>query len=85
MTTRTASTVVLLAGALMAFYVLRSKPEGSRYKALWAVALMTLGLSVLADFAPDLAGPFAVLVMIAAYMRHKGTLGKVLPGQGTTG
>ena len=68
----------------MAVYVMRERPEGQRYKALWAVGVMTLGLSILADFAPELAGPFAILVMIGAYMRHKGTLGKILPDAQTT-
>lgn len=81
MSPRSAGTVVLLAGALMAAYVLLSVPTGKKYKALWGVGVLTLGLSLLADFAPELAAPVAVLVIVGAYMRHRGVLGKVLPSE----
>lgn len=85
MTTRGANTVVLLAGALMLSYVALSVPAGKKYKAVWAVGLATLGLSLLADVAPELAAPFALLLILGAYMRHRGTLGKVLPQGGRGG
>lgn len=78
-----ASRIVLIAGGLEAVFVLArarrgSLKEGDTYKSLWAIGLLTLGLSILADFIPEIAGPFALLVLIAMAVRSRGELGQVL-------
>ena len=49
------------------------------YKFAWAAGVITLGLSVLADVAPEIAGPFAILVLMAVYWKNRGVIGSVLP------
>lgn len=82
-----AHTIVIVTSALMVGYVLmQSNRVGAErtYKGLWAVGLLSLGLSFLADVAPQLAGPFALLVLIGAYMKHPGIFGSfVREGAGT--
>ena len=78
----TAKTVVLLTGGLMlAFVGLQVKngtSQGSTYKKVWAIGLLTLALSVAADFVPQIVGPFAGLILIAAYARNEGALGGLI-------
>lgn len=86
MTTEQASRVVLLCGAGMATFVLiqasrTGRPSEATYKSLWAIGLVTLGLSVFADFVPQIAGPFALLVLIAMAARNSGALGSVIGGR----
>jgi hypothetical protein len=58
----TAKRVVLVSVALMAGAgVLKS---GATFSRLWAAGAVGLGLAVLADFAPTIAGPLAALVAI---------------------
>ena len=85
MTSAQASRVVLLSGAGMATYVLVLSSRGRytrerTYRSLWAIGLLTLGLAVFADFLPELAGPFALLILIAMSIRNTGVLGTVLRG-----
>ena len=82
MTAGGAHKAVLVAGGLMTSYVLlqgASDPAG-RYRQLWAVGALTLGLSVAADFVPEIAGPFALLVLLAAATReaNRGKLGGLI-------
>lgn len=73
-----------MSGAGMATFVLvnaaRTGNHERTYKSLWAIGLLTLGLSVFADFAPEVAGPFALLVLIAMAVRNTGVLGNVIGG-----
>lgn len=56
--------------------------KGELYKQLWALGVVGLGLSVLADFVPQIAGPFAILVAVAMVARRPGVLGTFI-SQGT--
>jgi hypothetical protein len=62
----------------------RGTATGSTYKKIWAIGVLTLGLGAASDFAPDLVGPFAFLVLIAAYARNQGALGSVIGGTSST-
>lgn len=80
-----AARVVLLTGAGLAMFTMiqarrTGRPSEETYKSLWAIGGLTIGLSAAADFAPDLAGPFAVLVLVAAAARNSGALGSVIGG-----
>lgn len=72
------------AGVTAAVVVASTRNEEERFKALWAIGLLTVGLAAVADFAPQLAGPFAVLIAVAAVARHPGALGQRL-GFGAAG
>lgn len=80
--------MVLVSGAGMAVYVLtvaakEGRPQERTFKSLWAIGLVTLGLAIFADFVPDVAGPFALLVLIAMAVRNTGVLGSVVGGPGS--
>jgi uncharacterized membrane protein len=88
MTNEQAARIVVISGAGMATFVLiqakrQGKPTETTFRSLWAIGLLTLGLAVFADFAPQVAGPFALLVLIAMAVRNTGTLGSVIGGGGT--
>lgn len=79
MTSNEATKLVFVgAGVTAAVVVASTKDEDARFKALWAIGLLTVGLAAVADFAPQLAGPFAVLIAVAAVARHPGSLGSRL-------
>ena len=80
MSEKTAKTIVLLTGAFLfaAIGIKRSTiPDPYRYA--WGAGLITLGLSVVADIAPEVAGPAALLVLFAVYMRNRGVVGGCSP------
>lgn len=80
MSSATAKTVVLVAGGLMfAMIGIKREQIADPFKFAWAAGVITLGLSVLADVAPEIAGPFAILTLMAVYWRNRGVLGSVLP------
>ncbi len=54
-----------------------SIPDPFRYA--WAAGVIVLGLSVLADISPEIAGPFAILTLLAVYWKNQGVLGSVIP------
>ena len=79
MSEKTAKTVVLLTGAFMfAAIAIKRDTIPDPFRFAWASGVITLGLSVLADLAPEIAGPFALLVLIFVYQRNKGVLGSVI-------
>jgi len=87
LTSEQAARVVLISGAGMATFVLIQGSKQHRateetYKSLWAIGLLTLGLAIFADFVPGVAGPFALLVLIAMAVRNTGALGSVIGGAG---
>ncbi len=85
MSERTAKTMVLVAGALMfaAIGIRRSSiPDPFRFA--WAAGVITVFLSLLADVSPEVAGPAAILVLLAVYAKNRGVLGSVLPSSAET-
>ena len=54
----------LLAG--IAVYKDRKQGSGDTFRALWGVGVVSLLLSILADFAPTVAGPFAALTVLGS-------------------
>lgn len=80
MSSQQASRIVFLAGSIEAVYVLlRANKGGTRsFKSLWAIGVLTLGLAVAADFVPEVAGPFALLVLVAMIARNRGEIGTVI-------
>jgi hypothetical protein len=75
--------MVLVAGGLEAGFVLAQAKRTKRdretvARSLYAIGLLTLALSIFADFVPEVAGPFALLVLVALAARSRGALGEVL-------
>lgn len=80
MSPSSAKTVVLTAGGLMfAAVALKRSTIPDPFRYAWAAGVITLGLSVLADLAPEIAGPFAILVVMAVYWKNRSTLGSLVP------
>lgn len=76
-----ATTLVLVSGGLLIALALIPSGEyvtGATYKKLWAAGLWTTALGIAADFVPEIVGPFAVLVIIAAIAENRGVLGGFL-------
>lgn len=69
--------VFVMFGVLVAVALLQrnSLGESATYKKIWGAGLWSTGLSVFADFAPELVGPMAILVLIAAVARDNGAIG----------
>lgn len=85
MSPSTAKTVVLVAGGLMfAFIGIRKDKLTDPFRYAWAAGVITLGLSLLADISPEIAGPFAILLVLAVYAKNRGVLGGVLPSSKET-
>lgn len=88
MTPSQSARTVVVAAFIEVFFVLaraRQTGEGTEktIKSLWAIGAITLGLSIVSDFIPQIAGPFAILVLVALAARSRGELGQVL-GVGTS-
>lgn len=52
--------------AAIAVYRDRSRGGGDTFRALWGVGVVSFALSLLADFAPTVAGPFAALAVLGS-------------------
>ena len=75
-----AKTIVLLSSGLMfAAIGLKRTQISDPFKYAWAAGVITLGLSVLADISPEIAGPAALLILMAVYWKNRGVIGSVLP------
>lgn len=59
-------TVLVSAFLLAAIAVYRNRSAGDSFHALWGVGVVAMALSLLADFAPAVAGPFAALVVLGS-------------------
>lgn len=55
---------------------------GQAFKAIWAVGLMFLVLSFLADLIPKIAAPFALLILVSLIGAREQVLGQIV---GVTG
>lgn len=79
-----ASTLVLLSGGVLVGLALLdegSLAAGSTYRKVWAAGLLTIALGIAADFVPEVVGPFAGLVIIAALVKNPGRIGSFVTGQ----
>jgi len=86
MSKSTASTLVLVTGGLLISYALLDARNGKAtpevtYKRIYSSFLATVALGIAADLVPELVGPFAILVIAAAWAKHQGVLGGVLGGK----
>jgi len=80
-----AKSVVLVAGGLMfaAIAIRRSTiPDPMRFA--WAAGAILLFLSLLSDISPQVAGPAAILVLMAVYWRNRGVIGGATPLGGSS-
>lgn len=59
-------TVLVSMFLLAAIAVYRGRSAGQEFNALWGVGVVSLILSIAADFAPTVAGPFAILVVLGS-------------------
>lgn len=85
MSERTAKTMVLLAGGLMfAAIGIKHDAISDPFRFAWAASAITLFLSLLADISPPIAGPAAILVLLAVYAKNRGVLGSVIPTTANT-
>lgn len=65
--TQAKKTVLVSMLALVAIAVYRGKAnDGTTYKRVWGTGVVGLALSIVADFAPTVAGPFAALVVLGS-------------------
>lgn len=66
--------VLVSAFALAAIAVYKDRRQGASdtFHALWGVGVLSLLLSILADFAPTVAGPFAVLTVLGSAASQSG-------------
>lgn len=66
--------VLVSAFALAAIAVYKDRKQGTSdtFHALWGVGVLSLLLSILADFAPTVAGPFAVLTVLGSAASSNG-------------
>ena len=62
---------VVLLTVLAAVRTAQGNETGSLYKRLWGIGVIGVILSVTADFAPTIAGPFAILVLLGS-LTHGG-------------
>ena len=75
--------VLVSLGTMFAVTTIRhvqGKQPGSTYRRLWATGALALVLSVLADFAPEVAGPFALLIGLSYIMGAEDTIATWLHG-----
>lgn len=52
--------------------------EDQSFRAIWSLALLFMLLAVLADTVPELAGPFALIVLLAVLIGRQGVLGSIV-------
>ena len=83
MTKTTAQTLVLVTGGLLIVYAMLDARNGkvsgeTTYKRIYSSFLATVALGIAADLVPELVGPFALLVIVGAWAKHKGVLGGVI-------
>lgn len=82
MTSPEATRVVLISMGVLAAITISAHRDNAnpdaRYKSLWAIGALGLGLAALADVAPQVAGPFALLTAVAMVSRNPGELGRAL-------
>lgn len=80
MSNSSAKAIVIFAYGLTVAYIGLSKDSryqkaGSKFKAVYAASWTLVGLSLAADIAPEIAGPLAVLILIAVAYKNRGEIG----------
>lgn len=65
-----------LGGVAMALFT--GTDAQAKYRKVWGVTLLSIGGAALADFAPQLVGPFLALVIIAYIAGHSKQIGGVV-------
>lgn len=58
--------LVSLGGVLLINVYRADREQGSLYKRLWGTGVLGVMLSAVADFAPEIAGPFALLIFLGS-------------------
>lgn len=72
---------MLLSGGVIMYDLLKHKDSlgaDQSFRAVWSMALLFLLLAIMADVAPELGGPFALLVMLAILIGRKGALSSIV-------
>lgn len=80
MSPETARKIVVAAavvGSAAIIYQGGSQDFATSYKRVWGLLLLTAGGSVLADFAPQVVGPYMALVLIVFLVGTKNGLGNL--------
>jgi hypothetical protein len=79
-----ATTIVFLSAGIMVVFTLAEhhfKPtDFDLYKQLWGVGALTLVLAITADLIPEVAGPLALLILVAVAVKKGKYLGLVQKG-----
>lgn len=76
MSEKTAKGLVVLSGVgMLAIVGLRAGKLSDPFRNAWAAGAIFVGLSLLADISPEVAGPLALLVLLAAYAKIGKTSG----------
>ena len=52
--------------AINVYKIKQGEPGSSAYKRLWGTGVVGVALAMVADFAPQIAGPFAVLIVLGS-------------------
>lgn len=85
MSPTTAKTLVVVSYLAMVALIALNKSgkyvtAGSKFKAVYAASWLGLGLSIAADVAPKVAGPLAILALIAVAVKNPGEIGPLAKG-----
>jgi hypothetical protein len=77
------SRIVVICALIETIFVLThahlsSQSTEKTIKSLWAIGALAFGLAIFSDFLPQVAGPFALLVLVALAARQRGEIGTVL-------
>ncbi len=72
---------MVISGGVITYDLVSHKqklPAGGAFRAVWAMGLLFLLLSMLADTVPDLAAPFAGVTTLGVIIGREGALGKIV-------
>lgn len=77
---------LLVTGGVVMFDVLRQGPgveAGNEFRIVWSMGVLFLLLAMLADVVPELAGPLALLILLAVTIGRGGAVSQIarnIPG-----
>lgn len=76
-TARKVVAAAALLGTVAVVYTGQSKgtPAKTTYRRVWGLLILVIGGSVLADFAPNIVGPYLLLVLLGFLFLNKSGLG----------